>query len=1346
MPGESGAFQLPWTAIPRFSPGVTDVTEYSSKLQFLAAMWPQEHLHLLAPRAALLCEGTAFKKVSKLSADKLKTADESGIKLLVSTLGGSWGKTALEEKYDTFEKAIYSTAQKADETNDSYLARHDVHFEELLAQGVTMEEVRAYVLLRQSQLSAEDRKKIVVEMGGKLEYSKVVSAIRLLGSRFFADLQGQRTARTKTYDANVLEEAAPDEPERAFQATVQGIIDENEAELDAEYVEAMVAVDDPDALTVQGFEEELEGFFQDTPDLQEALVSYLEARQKLLSKKRSRGFWPVSAGKGSFKNSKGSKGRGKGGKGGRDQLLARIARSHCRICGAKGHWKAECPQKNKSSASAEATTTVAEAIVGDTYTVAAEQIHADEVLDQVPPGAMSLAEALITWDTLDKQGITSRLRRMVANIRKTKSPNTFPARLKQSGAISLTEPVCPSRVREQTEQVDLPATALFSTTATDAILDTGASRCVMGKNLVKGFLNQLSEAVRGRVKMLKSSVRFRFGNNQTLLSDRRILMPFRTAARQVLWLSIEVVPGSTPLLFSKKAIKQLGGLIDTETDTCHLRRLQKSLRMRVGPTGLYLVDLARLGEESNLTSECLTVCEDDRQKALIQDLCMSQAQAPKQGETCACTASTSSAGVLKVWNSEGRSFKRLDTVNVHSQKPLGVSEQGTCPNNHDQEAKSAAVIANQSEIASEPCASSSLKTQNGSEAPSRDPIHKHTAEPAGVESRCPVQSSARPFGGIYTRRSADHATGEAGRDQDPLREGHERADVRGRLRQRASLGALDSRSHGIQLQDGACGVHHVCAPLGGGSRASRSCSASHRRFRRGNRNHDQGSSQGLQSATSPRGPCVGDVVGCRVRTGTPRFRAAGASFLARRAHLADGTYDATDGAASQPKLASQPELSSCLGGVWNCQRELETLVAQSKVVLSDLEPAAKQLLEQEASLRQCKNFLKTIPWHLLSPTSHQERTCVGEGSGTTPGECREPAYVMFGMFVHGGVTGVTRVSLAYPYLTRVLTRVVQLTNPQQEFSSVGVSVNKLLQPHRDSYNSRENPNIIIPIEYPESGGEIWVARPPRAHQASLDRQCGSALQPGSLQALKPGLQIDPHVWHASQPWSGNRSLVIAFCLKPIEKLTGSEQRWLRDAGFQIPQTKAPRKSVSFSLTSDVSLVTTSPAETQKEPQPSNLRRELEDAKHLLQPSPISADSAVAAHACSDAFVRAGKAAWDVFQDSQLAYERPVLERLNVLEVYAAKDSRLTQSILSLGGKAQRFTSSDGGLKTIEGQRRLWDVIQETQPEHVWVSPDCRAWCSWNTLNAARGNAQASRLRQARAEDAIHLHLCAQIFQ
>ena len=188
-PEGSTGFQLPWAAIPKFIPGTTDVTEYSRKLEFLAAMWPKEHLSLLAPRAALQVEGTAFKKIANLPADKLKSSDESGVKLLVSTLGGSWGKTDLEAKHDVFEKALYGTVQKQDETNDSYLARHDVHFEELLSQNVTFEQVRAYILLRQSQLSAEDRKKIILELGGSLDYKKVCSSIRLLGSRFFADLQ-----------------------------------------------------------------------------------------------------------------------------------------------------------------------------------------------------------------------------------------------------------------------------------------------------------------------------------------------------------------------------------------------------------------------------------------------------------------------------------------------------------------------------------------------------------------------------------------------------------------------------------------------------------------------------------------------------------------------------------------------------------------------------------------------------------------------------------------------------------------------------------------------------------------------------------------------------------------------------------------------------------------------------------------------------------------------------------------------------------------------------------------------------------------------------------------------------
>ena len=417
-PEGSTGFQLPWAAIPKFIPGTTDVTEYSRKLEFLAAMWPKEHLSLLAPRAALQVEGTAFKKIANLPADKLKSSDESGVKLLVSTLGGSWGKTDLEAKYDVFEKALYGTVQKQDETNDSYLARHDVHFEELLSQNVTFEQVRAYILLRQSQLSAEDRKKIILELGGSLDYKKVCSSIRLLGSRFFADLQGQRVSKSRTYDANTVEDTPSEEGEKTLPAmTASAAVDESEVDLDEGFMEAMLASDDQDALQVQAFEEELENFFQDTPELQEALVSYMEARSRLLAKKKSRGFWPIGGGKGAPKGGRGFKGGGKGKGKHREQLLARIARSTCRICGEKGHWKAECPRR-KGNPSNEATTTVAEAFVEvSSHARSADHANAQEILTSLPADALTLEEALCTNSPMLSNRVASNLKAFVNNLR-----------------------------------------------------------------------------------------------------------------------------------------------------------------------------------------------------------------------------------------------------------------------------------------------------------------------------------------------------------------------------------------------------------------------------------------------------------------------------------------------------------------------------------------------------------------------------------------------------------------------------------------------------------------------------------------------------------------------------------------------------------------------------------------------------------------------------------------------------------------------------------------------------------------------------------------------------------------
>lgn len=382
-----GTTQLPWNQIPKFVPGVTNVQEYVQKLKFLAALWPVEYLDQLAPRAALLIEGTAFRKIARIPPSKLKVKTTDGIAALVEAIGGSWGSTELEERYEFFEKSLYGTTQRTDESHDSFLSRMEASFLELISRNTTLEEVQAYVLLRQSTLSADDKKRILLEHGGELKYEPVVKAFRLLGSRFFNEFQsGRSSQKTKVYDVHVSENVDVHETgshhenshvERAFVSHS----DEMEPELDHEFIEALVAQDDADALVVANFEGEFEEFLQETPEMYDALTSSMEARSKLVEKRRNRGFWPTKG------KQKSGKGRGKGfGKRSKDReaLLQRIARSHCRKCEMIGHWKAECPQNAEKSQAGSASTAIAHVVFDDRLQEVYQSVSAgaDEVISE----------------------------------------------------------------------------------------------------------------------------------------------------------------------------------------------------------------------------------------------------------------------------------------------------------------------------------------------------------------------------------------------------------------------------------------------------------------------------------------------------------------------------------------------------------------------------------------------------------------------------------------------------------------------------------------------------------------------------------------------------------------------------------------------------------------------------------------------------------------------------------------------------------------------------------------------------------------------------------------------------
>ena len=190
--------------IPTFDPFVDNVEQRSQKIELLTQVWPEGRLGELATRIILNCKGSAFAKL-QLKQEELLAGTVESITKIVEIVGGQFGQVSLEQKFDIVEKALFRCNQKQDESADSYLARSEVVWTELLMKKINLPEVEAYVTLRGSKLSAEDKKRILVESGaehgGVLENKKVSAAIRMLGSSFFQEYtSGKRDKTQKTYD------------------------------------------------------------------------------------------------------------------------------------------------------------------------------------------------------------------------------------------------------------------------------------------------------------------------------------------------------------------------------------------------------------------------------------------------------------------------------------------------------------------------------------------------------------------------------------------------------------------------------------------------------------------------------------------------------------------------------------------------------------------------------------------------------------------------------------------------------------------------------------------------------------------------------------------------------------------------------------------------------------------------------------------------------------------------------------------------------------------------------------------------------------------------------------------
>ena len=102
------------------------------------------------------------------------------------------------------------------------------------------------------------------------------------------------------------------------------------------------------------------------------------------------------------------------------------------------------------------------------------------------------------------------------------------------------------------------------------------------------------------------------------------------------------------------------------------------------------------------------------------------------------------------------------------------------------------------------------------------------------------------------------------------------------------------------------------------------------------------------------------------------------------------------------------------------------------------------------------------------------------------------------------------------------------------------------------------------------------------------------------------------------------------------------------------------------------------------------------------------------------------------------------KRLVVLEVYAGETSPITESLRALGAAAYRFTKRDGDLSTPAGRQALWSLIDQIEPDHIFVAPECGPWSGWNRFNASRSVRLWDHVHAQQDAERVHIRLCAQL--
>jgi len=122
-----------------------------------------------------------------------------------------------------------------------------------------------------------------------------------------------------------------------------------------------------------------------------------------------------------------------------------------------------------------------------------------------------------------------------------------------------------------------------------ALLDSGCSRTVCGKNWLEDFKSKLTDYDRSRIVEKESDASFTFGDGASVPSLMNVILPCYILGNRA-EIETDVVECDVPLLLSKKAMKKGKMCIDFEKDTALIGG--KSIKLSLSSCGHYLMPLS----------------------------------------------------------------------------------------------------------------------------------------------------------------------------------------------------------------------------------------------------------------------------------------------------------------------------------------------------------------------------------------------------------------------------------------------------------------------------------------------------------------------------------------------------------------------------------------------------------------------------------------------------------------------------------------------------------------------------------------------------------------------------------